>query len=89
METTQLAASRAGRRCSACWRWRAACIASHLAKRYGLQFVDETHGGQAVHYGWPRRSVGVELSWKHNTWFAGWELWPNTASQTATHTAEE
>jgi hypothetical protein len=61
------------------WRWRVACISSHLAMRCGLQFVDETHGGQAVHYGWPRRSVGIEWSWRHNTWFAGWELWPNNA----------
>lgn len=61
------------------WRWRVACIGSHIALRYGFHAVDETHGGQAVHYGWPRRSIGLEWSWRHNTWFAGWELWPNNA----------
>ena len=64
------------------WKWRAACIKSHLAVRYGINVVNETHGGHAQHYGWPQRSVGVEWSWKRNTWFAGFEFWPTNAALT-------
>jgi hypothetical protein len=73
---------------SACgrWSWRVACIKSHIALRYGIHVVDETHGGQAQHYGWPMRSVGVEWSWRRNTWFAGFEFWPNTGGLTGTLT---
>jgi hypothetical protein len=56
------------------WRFRCACCASHIARRYGAVGVDETHGGYAEHYGWPKRSVGIEWSWGRNTWFCGWEL---------------
>lgn len=57
------------------WRFRMVCVATHNALKHGLLFVDETHGGDAQHYGWPKRSVGVEWSWRCNTWFVGWELW--------------
>ena len=78
----QRAAGSSAPACSAFrWRFRAACISSHVARRYSVQWVNETHGGHAAHYGWPHRSVGVEWSWSHNTWFAGWELWPNDTLQ--------
>lgn len=64
--------------CSASWRFRVACVGSHIAKKYGLLCVDETHGGHDQHYGWPMRSIGLEWSWRRNTWFAGWVLRPNT-----------
>jgi hypothetical protein len=58
------------------WRFRRACISSHIDKRWGCVAVAVTHGGQSQHYGWPVRSVGIEWSWRTNTWFIGWELWP-------------
>ena len=56
------------------WRFRRACIESHVDRLYGARVVDRTHGGHAEHYGWPKRIVGVAWSWGHNTWFCGWEL---------------
>jgi hypothetical protein len=56
------------------WQYRRACIESHVDRLYGARVVDRTHGGQAEHYGWPKRSVGIEWSWGRNTWFCGWEL---------------
>jgi hypothetical protein len=56
------------------WQYRRACIESHVDRLYGVRFVNRTHGGQAEHYGWPKRSVGIEWSWGRNTWFCGWEL---------------
>jgi hypothetical protein len=63
------------------WRFRAACVGSHIARRYGLNVVAETYSGHAQHYGYPMRSVGVEWSWRRNTWFVGWELWRAEAKQ--------
>ena len=56
------------------WQYRRACIESNVDRLYGARLVDRTHGASAEHYGWPKRSVGVEWSWARNTWFYGWEL---------------
>ena len=56
------------------WQFRCYCISSHIARRYGVVAVDEVSSGQAEHYGWPKRSVGIEWSRGLNTWFCGWEL---------------
>ena len=56
------------------WKFRRACIESHFDRLYGARVVDRTHGGHAEHYGFPKRSVGVEWSWRRNTWFCGLEV---------------
>ena len=56
------------------WRFRFYCVASRLANEYRIVAVNKTHDGQELRYGWPQRSVGVELYWRRNTWFVGWEL---------------
>ena len=56
------------------WKFRCACTESHVDRRFGAGIVVRTPGGQAEHYGWPKRIVGIEWSWGHNTWSFSWEL---------------